>query len=337
MSTRKTVVIDGKKIGDGQPVYSIAEIGFNHNGDMELAKRMIKGAKDAGASAVKFQSYLTDELHVTSNPYYEIIKGGEISEAQHRVIFDYAKSIGITFFSTPFDFTSLDILAQLGVPCYKIASMDLNNYDLIHHVASLKKPIILSTGMGTLGEIERAVETIEKTGNTDIVLLHCISKYPPADKDMHLRWISEFRDLFPYPVGLSDHLMHNHGLLVARTLGANAFEKHFTIDKNLPGPDQKLSSDPAELKKALEDIKVIDDLLAGEPTLTKRGDYGNRKGSRRGLYARKNLTPGAKINKENFKFLRPCEGVSIDDYDKVEGKALSKGLEAGQPLTWQNL
>lgn len=244
--------------------YIIAEIGANHNGDMDLAKKMIDSAVECGCDAVKFQSWTPDSLiakeEYDRNQSYddspkkhfgslkEMVEKYYLRDEQHFELKEYCESKGVDFCSSPFSNKEVDLLVSLGVPFLKIASMDINNIPFLKYAAKTMKPIVVSTGMSTLSEIEIAVKTIQEEGNSNIVLLHCISIYPPKDKDIHLRNITMLQQAFNLPVGFSDHSFGASIPLASVALGACIIEKHYTLDKDLPGWDHEISANPDEMK-----------------------------------------------------------------------------------------
>ena len=262
-----------KKIFNYCDPYIIAEIGANHNGDMDLAKKMINSAIECGCDAVKFQSWNKNSL-ISSTGYKqnkvfndskkkhfgsleEMVDKYYLRKEQHFELKNYCSSKDIDFCSTPFSKEEVDLVNKLDVEFFKIASMDINNYPLLKYVAQFNKPILLSTGMSNLGEIEKAVTCIEKEGNSEIVILHCVAVYPPENKDLNLKNITMLQNTFGYPVGFSDHSLGFVATLASIALGACVIEKHFTIDKNLPGWDHQISADPEEMKKIVEGSKTI--------------------------------------------------------------------------------
>ena len=285
---KQQILIDGKNINESNEPYLVAEIGLNHNNDMELAKKTIFAAKESGANAVKFQSYISEKLLKKDSEAFDLFKSLELTKSQFEEIFDYCKDIGITFFSTPFSYDSVDMLSEMGVSCFKIASMDLNYYEFVHYIAKTGKTIILSTGMANFGEIDKAINTIRKTGNENIVILHCISKYPPKSTEMDMTMIKKLKTLYPeYQVGFSDHTNDNTMAIVARVFGATLFEKHFTLDKTLPGPDHSISLEPKELLDLRVKLKSVDESI--NPYSKVRFDSGIALYARRSLYASKDL------------------------------------------------
>lgn len=327
---RKSINIDGKIIGDNHNPYIIAEIGLNHNHDIKLAKRMIKKAKESGVDSVKFQTFITEQLVSKKSAAFSLFKNLELSKDDFKKISDYCKEINITFFSTPFSIECAEWLHELDVPCYKIASCDLNYTDLLADVAKTGKPIILSTGMSNIKMIKKAVSIINKNGNDNIMILHTISKYPPEYQDMNLRLIEIFRKTFNYPIGFSDHTMDNTMAYAARVLGASIFEKHFTISKKLKGPDHSISSEPEDFVELKNKLYAIDQALIFDKKV--RADAVIERAARRGLYAKSDIREGQKISKDLIFIIRPVEGLSVDHLPKVLGKKAKKDIKKDQAI-----
>ncbi len=317
--------INRNRISNESPAYLVAEIGLNHNCDMELAKKMIKKANDCGINAVKFQTYITEKLILDNSDAYKLFKNLELKKSDFTQLSDYSKELGITFFSTPFCHECVDWLEELNVPCYKIASMDSDYYDLIKYIADTGKPIILSTGMSSFGIIEKAVNIIEKAGNNKIIILHTISKYPPKYEDMNLMMIEKMKSIFNYMIGFSDHTLDNTMSLVARVLGAVLFEKHFTIDKNLDGPDQAMSMIPEEFIDLKNKLKAVDEGL--KINMHERSDVLIEKGARRSLYTCKDLKKGTMIEKEMINIVRPKGFFTPESVELFIGKTLKKDMK----------
>ncbi len=327
----KDLYLDGKNINSNSRPYLIAEIGLNHNKDIELAKKIIEKAKESGADAVKFQVYQTEELIKDDLEVFKLFKSLELNYEEIKILKDYSKEIGITFFATPFSFKSVDMLEKIDVPFYKIASMDINYYEFIKYIAKIGKPIILSTGMTTIGEIEKAVNTIVKTGNENIAILHCISKYPPDYNEMNMRMITKLSTLFPdYNIGFSDHTTDNCMAIVARTLGATIFEKHFTIDKNLDGPDHKISSNPEEFVHYKETLINVDKAL--NFIEKERGDFTIAQSARRSLFAKQDIPKGTKLTIDMIKVVRPGDGVAPEYLPIFIGKEVKKDIKKNQKI-----
>ena len=323
---KKEINISGRIISENSPAYIIAEIGLNHNKDMNLAKKTIKAAKDNGADAVKFQSFITDKLVVKSSGAYDIFKSLELSKDHFKEISDYSKEVGITFFSTPFCLECVEWLEELDVPCYKIASGDLNYYELVKLAAGTGKPVILSSGMSELAEIKKTINAIEEERNDKIILLHTISKYPPMYDEIDLQMITELKNNYKYQIGFSDHSEDNIMSICARVLGAAVFERHFTLDKNLNGPDHSISLMPHELKELRYKLSCVDAGLKRNDT---RSDNEIKKGARRGLYASCDIEIGERITREMIDVVRPANILEPKDIDKLIDKKIKKPLRSG--------
>lgn len=311
--------------------YIIAEIGFNHGGNIKLAERMIRAAAKAGADAVKFQSFKADDLYLPSNSVYAIIKPGELSVADHRQLKKLADSLKVDFLSTPFSVAWVDGLDKMGVKGFKVASMDMANHHLLKAVAKKKKTVYLATGVGSLEEVKESVKVLKKHGARDIILLHCISNYPTQPQDIHLGFMADIAKATGLPVGFSDHSLGVAASLAAIALGATVIEKHFTTDKNLKGPDHKMSLDPVELKALVEGAKVVAAAMAPLKSVKKRPDIGNRAAMRRGIYAAAPIAKGEKLTMDKLKFVRP----EVTPMSRLEGllkKKASKNYAVNEPV-----
>lgn len=255
------IEIDGRKIGEGEEVFVIAEIGLNHNGDFETAKRLIDEARKAGASAVKFQTYITEKRVPKDSPIFGILKECELDFDKQKELFRYADDTGITIFSTPFDDESVDFLASIGAPCYKIASFDIVNKNLLKKVAACGKPSIVSRGMATMEEIDTAVEILTGSGSK-IALLHCVSAYPvPKEASLNLYTINALKERYHCPVGFSDHTLGIDAAAYAVAAGASIIEKHFTLSRKAKGPDHALSVEPSELKGLIDNARWVNGMM----------------------------------------------------------------------------
>ena len=313
--------------------FILAEIGLNHNKDVALACRMIDDAVKSGADGVKFQTYITEHLMKTDNPAYQIFKDLELSADDYRTIVQHCSEIGTNFVSTPFCFETADLLAELGANAIKIASSDITYLDLISHAAAFGKPIILSTGMSDFREIDNAVETCLRANNANITILHCISKYPPADEDLCMNVISVLKNRYPeYRIGFSDHTGSPTAAVLARGMGATFFEKHFTSDKNLPGPDQAISTNPAEMRLYTESshsaAKMCKILSASD-----RADMSIAPFARRSLFAAADIKMGETFSAENIIALRPGDGIPVSEMSSVIGKTAARNIAVGAKLT----
>tara|TARA_Y100000389_G_C17413166_1_gene492135 strand:- start:369 stop:1427 length:1059 start_codon:yes stop_codon:yes gene_type:complete len=346
----KKIQLTKKKIVSNfsQP-YIIAEIGANHNGDMDLAKLMIDSAVECGCDAVKFQSWnknsLISKTVYDQNTVYkdskkkhfgsleEMVDKYYLREEQHIELNNYCISKGIDFSSTPFSIEEVNLLNELDVEFFKVASMDINNYPLIKYLAQFKKPILLSTGMANLGEIEKAIEIIENEGNTQIIILHCIAIYPVKNDELNLRNITMFQNTFGYPVGFSDHSLGSIAPLTSVSLGSCVIEKHFTTDKNLPGWDHEISADPNEMKQIVEGSKIIYESLGNFQRSISKAEEEKKKVFRRSIIINKSLKAGHIITEDDISLKRPGTGFSPDNIKFVIGKKLKKDFKADYILT----
>jgi len=306
--------------------FIIAEVGFNHGGSLELAEAMISAAAESGASAVKLQTYIADDLATRDAPHYDLIASGALDLEAHMRLFEYASNLGTSLFSTPFGKRAIEILETVDAPYYKIASMDLNNLPLLKDVASRGKPIFLSTGMSSLNEIEEAIQTITSTSKSEIVLLHCVSHYPTKIKDAYLQAIPKLRESFNLPVGYSDHTLGNCSASAAIALGAQVIEKHFTTNKALDGPDHQISADPAEMKQLVEASKSIYAATQSNTDLSDRPDLKEAALFRRSIHAATNIPQGKTIEKSMLKAIRPGSGLPPHKADSLIGKIATRDI-----------
>jgi len=336
--------------------YIIAEMSANHAGSITRAKEIIRAAKEAGADCVKIQTYTPDTLTIDcDNSFFQIQEGTWKGEnlyslygkaytpwEWHKELFQEAKNIGIDFFSTPFDKTSVDFLEECGAKFYKIASFELVDLPLIRYIASKGKPIIMSTGMGTLEEIKEAVETIENEGNNKIALLKCQSAYPATPSDMHLVTISDMKKRFPYPIGLSDHSLGSLGATTAVAIGASIIEKHFCISRDIKNPDALFSMTKEEFANMVMDIrkreKKESKFNAEEIAAMGKISYGVSKEEeanvvfRRSLFVVKDIEKGEKLSEENIRSIRPAYGMKPKYFEDVLGLIANEPIKRGTPL-----
>ncbi len=337
----------GRTIGDTQPVYIIAEMSANHAGSLERAKEIIHSAKEAGADCIKIQTYTPDTMTIDSDLDWFCItdgtwKGNNLYQLYQKAYTPWewqaelkaeADRIGIDFFSTPFDRTSVDFLETIGVEFYKIASFELVDLPLLAYVASKGKPIILSTGMGTLSEIEDAVNTIRKAGNDQLVLLRCASAYPAVTDEMNLRTMQNMAETFDVPVGLSDHSFGSVAAVVAVALGAKVIEKHFCISRNIDSPDAAFSMNPAEFKKMVEDVRQAEKAV-GSVSYGASAQEKTNKDLRRSVFCVKDIQRGEKLTKDNIRVIRPGYGIKPIYYESVLGKTALTMIKRGTPLAF---
>lgn len=347
LSFNNKVIISNSIIGEGEKTYVIAEIGLNHNGDLSVAKKLIDEAIMAGADAVKLQSYKSknrvaedgktsryvERILGTEETDFEMFKKNELSYDQVKELFEYAKE-RITIFSAPFDIESVEELEEIGIDCYKIASFDLVNYPLIRRVALTGKPIILSTGMSSIGEVEEALNVIAASGNKNVILLHCTSSYPCPPESMNIKAIDTMRSAFQLPVGLSDHVIGDQVSLAAVARGANVVEKHFTLDKRMEGPDHILSVEPLELKELITKIQFVELSLGNGIKQVSPDEISTMIRFRKTMYSNKALSKGTLITKDDIVYKGPAYGIYAKYEDIVIGQVLNKDIEADKPITW---
>lgn len=345
----KIITIDNKKIGEGQPTYMIAEMSANHLMNFERAKEIIRLAKESGADAIKLQTYRPDTITIDcygeefmatkGSPWegrnlFELYKEAYTPWEWHKDLFDYAKEIGITCFSSPFDLTAVDLLEELNAPAYKIASFELNDIPLIRKVAKTGKPVIMSTGIATLEDIELALETCKKAGNDNIILLKCVSEYPTPYEELNLKTIPDMKERFDCLVGLSDHSMGNAVDIAGVTLGACAVEKHMTIRRADGGPDGMFSMEPEEFKEMCDNIRNVEKAL-GKATYELTEKQLNSKGRSRSLYVVEDMKAGEKFTEKNLKSIRPGFGLHTKYYDELLGKEALCDLKKGTAMKWE--
>lgn len=340
------MIINNRIINNQQPPYIIAELSANHNGSIERAFESIKTAKDVGADAVKIQTYTADTMTIDCDAedfqirgglwdgysLYDLYKEAQTPYEWHKPLFDYAKKIGITIFSTPFDETAVDLLEELGTPAYKIASFEMTDLPLVEYVAHTGKPLIISTGMANLGEIKEVVETAKDNGCQDLVLLHCISSYPAPIEQSNLRTISDLAERFDVFSGLSDHTMGTTVATTSVALGACLIEKHFTLSRKDKGPDSKFSLEPNELKQLCEDTKVAWQSL-GKAGYERKSSEDNSVKHRRSIYAIKDIKKGEKLTEENVKRIRPGFGLMPKYWNKVLLSKANCNIVRGTPIS----
>lgn len=348
----KTVNLGKGVVGPGNPPYIIAEIGSNHNGDMDLCRRLIDSAADAGAHAVKFQSWTETSLiakeEYDRNAEYsdkkkhfgslrDMVKTYQFTTDQHFEAHSYCQKRGIAFCSTPFSKEEADLLEKLDVPFFKIASMDIVHLPFLKYVARKQRPMVISTGMATLAEIEQAVDAVWGEGNEQVVLLHCISIYPPDYDMIHLRNIAALQQAFEVPVGFSDHSLGTAIPLAAVALGACVIEKHFTLDKDMPGWDHAISADPAELRTIVVEGKNIFTALGSTRRTVTEAEHEKRKKFRRSLVARRALERGHVVTEDDLDAKRPGTGISPSEISYALGRKLARDIQEDQLIGWSDL
>ncbi|MGS0973006.1 MAG: pseudaminic acid synthase [Candidatus Izemoplasmataceae bacterium] len=329
-------------------VFIIAEMSANHGHDINIAKKTIKAAKEAGADAIKIQTYTADTLTIDcDNDYFKInndtIWDGRTlydlySEAYtpwewQKELKEYAQDLGITLFSSPFDNTAVDFLEELNVPIYKVASFEIMDIPLIEYIASKGKPVIMSTGVATLSDIEEAVNACKRMGNEQIILLKCTSSYPAKIEDANLRTIPNMKDTFGVEVGLSDHTPGIIVPIMSIALGARVIEKHFILDKSIGGPDASFSLEPKEFKQMVDSVRDAEKSL-GNIDYSMNEKKKNNRLLGRSLFVVKDIKLGEKFTKENVRSIRPGYGLSPKHYPEILNKTAIKDLKRGTPLQW---
>jgi N-acetylneuraminate synthase len=343
----KAIEISDKTFGTGAPCFIIAEAGVNHNGDLQLAKRLIDAARNAGANAVKFQTWITDKLVAPDarmaeyqqknvggeQTQYEMLKQLELSFESFRELKDYAGQQNILFFSTPDEEESADFLDTLGVEIFKVGSGEVTNLPFLRHIALKGKPIILSTGMSTLGEVETAVRKIEETGNQQLVLLHCVSNYPADPADCNLQAMQTLRQAFGYPVGFSDHTLGIEVPIAAVALGACVIEKHLTLDKTMPGPDHRGSLDASEFSAMVKAIRTIESALGNGRKLPRLSELDTKKVVQKAIVVTRALQAGDRVEESDLALRRTSGGLSSEYLAMLIGKQLICNIEENAVIT----
>jgi sialic acid synthase SpsE len=313
--------------------YIIAEIGFNHEGDMPVARKMIRAASEAGADAVKFQTFRAQDIALPSSPHFELIKCGEMNFEQHQALFDTAKEAGIDFLSTPFSPWAVELLERIGVEKYKIASMDCTNQHLLKIVAQTGKPILLSTGMATLEEIHTSLDFLEARRSGPVTLLHCVSCYPAKTEELNLAIISLFKNVFNRPVGYSDHHVGTKACFAAAVLGAEVIETHFTLDNSKEGGDHYHSVEPEELRALIEAIELFKRMAGDTGAIQKRPDRSQADFFRRGVYSARDLKKGTVLAPDDFLLARPVAALSPNDVIRLSGRTLKENVNSFSEIT----
>lgn len=327
--------------------YIIAEMSANHAGSLSRAKEIIHAAKKSGADCIKIQTYTPDTMTIDcDNKYFQITEGTWKGENLYKLyqkaytpwewqaeLKEEAQKVGLDFLSTPFDKTSVDFLESIGMLFYKIASFELVDIPLIEYVASKGKPIIMSTGMGTLGEIEDAVNAIRRQGNNQIALLKCSSAYPAISDDMNLKTMVNMAETFGVPVGLSDHSMGSLGAVAAVAMGAQIIEKHFCLSRDIENPDSSFSMEPKEFAAMVNDIRAVERAI-GKVSYGVSEQEKNNVAFRRSIFVVKDVKKGEIFTQENIRVIRPSNGLAPKYYDDVIGKVSSQDIKRGTPLNF---
>ncbi len=335
--------INGRRIGPGHPCLVIAEAGVNHNGSLESALKLVDVAAEADADAVKFQTFKADRLATTAAPkaayqqrttapdesQLEMLRRLEFSESDHRALVERCDERRLLFMSTPFDEESADLLADLDLAVFKIPSGEITNLPLLAHVARLGRPMIVSTGMSNLGEVEAALDAIEAENNRQVVLLHCVSNYPADPADVNLRAMETLRAAFDVPVGYSDHTLGIEVSLAAVALGASVVEKHFTLDRSLPGPDHASSLEPAELADLVRGIRTVEQALGNRRKRAVASEQDTIRAARKSLVAARDIPAGSRLTEEMIAMRRPGTGLAPSMLSHLVGRTVREDVSAG--------
>ena len=339
--------IDHRPINQEQAPYVIAELSANHNGNLDRALAIMTAAKAAGASAVKLQTYRPDTITLKSDrpefqihgglwdghSLYDLYEWAHTPWEWHQALFAKGRELGLTVFSSPFDFSAVDLLESLDSPAYKIASFELVDLPLIRYAAQTGKPLIMSTGMADEAEIAAAVEMALKHGNGQLALLHCVSGYPAPTAEYNLRTIPMLRQRFGVEVGLSDHTLGSATAIAASALGATLIERHFTLARADGGPDCAFSMEPAELTELVTSVNTAHAALGVADYQLTASEQGNR-AFRRSLYLVRDIAAGEVLTAAHIKSVRPALGLPPSDYDRLIGKRVNRDMAANQPLNW---
>lgn len=347
MTTQVTdISIGNRLVGPNQPCFIIAEIGINHNGDIKIAKRMIDAIAKAGADCVKFQTFRADEFCSNPDDTYEYISQEKIVresmlEMFRRVeipydnfagLFEYARDQGLIALSTPTDEEAVDTLEDLGTEAFKIGSDDIVYTPFLQYIATKGKPVIISAGMANTADIDRAVKAIRCFGNDKIIILHCVSQYPTPEENLNLRKIASIRDHFGIQVGFSDHSEGVHAAAAAVAMGSTVIEKHFTLDRNMAGPDHHFSCDPAELAELVKAIRQTEKMMGSGDIKPTQEEREMALISRRSIIAATSLPDGHTLRKEDVLFQRPGSGLLPYEIDRLVGRAIVKPVSSGELL-----
>lgn len=345
----KKIRIGNRYVGEGERTFIVAEISANHKQDYERARAIIRAAKEAGADAVKLQTYTADTITLNcDNEYFQITQGtiwdGTTLHKLYETAYtpwdwqpklkQYANELGLECFSSPFDETAVDFMHEMDMPAYKVASFEINDIPLLRKIAGMGKPVILATGIAYLEDIERAVRVCKEEGNEQVILLKCTSTYPSPYEDMNLRVIPNMAEVFDCITGLSDHSMGVTAAVAGVALGAKMVEKHFTLARSDGGPDAAFSMEPAEFKQMVDEIRIVEKAL-GRVTyeLTEKQKKSREDG--RSLFVVQDIRAGEKLTKENVRSIRPAFGMHTMYYDSILGKRAKTDIKKGTPLDWK--
>ena len=346
-----SIKIGKKKIGFGQPIFYIAEAGVNHNGSLKNAKKLIDVACEAGADAIKFQSFKTDEIITPLSPkakyhlettgrktsWYDLLKSQELSDVNHKKLIEYCNKKKIIFLSTPYDSFSAKLLNNLRVLAFKIASTDNDNYPLLNDILKFDKPILISTAMTTFQEVKNIYNYFNKRKFKKIAIMQCTGSYPSKIEDSNLRVIKTYKKIFNCPIGLSDHTTNNVSALTAVGLGIDIIEKHFTLNKNMFGPDHRMSLSPKELIDSVKEIREAESSLGSYEKKIINSEKDNRKKLKKSIVAASNIRKNQIIKGKLIKVKRPGTGIRPNNYSKIIGMVAKRNIKANTLLKFNML
>ena len=348
----REIIINKRKIGLNEPIFLIAEVGVNHNGDLGLAKNLIDVATIAKVDAVKFQTFITDKVFADSTPkvnyqkdskedqetFNEMVKKYEFSKDNFKELKDYCEKQNIIFLSTPYDEISVEWLDELNIGAFKVSSGDLNNFQLLKLICSKKKPIFLSTGMATLKEVKESLNFLNENGAKEIIIFQCTTNYPSAYEELNLNVIDTYKKEFiNHIIGFSDHSLGTLASVGAAAKGVKVIEKHITLDKGMEGPDHKASLDPNELKQWVEDIRIIEKALGSFEKQPSESEKEIAKIARRSIFSNKNLIIGEILKITDIIVKRPGTGISPNFFYKILGKKINKNIPKDKEINWQDI
>lgn len=346
-----SIRLGSRTVGASAPVFVIAEAGVNHNGDMAFARKLIDAAADAGADAVKFQTFTPEELASSLAPQAEyqvantgkeeaqlsMLQGLVLPHQEHKALKLYAESKGLIFLSTPFSIPDADFLETLNLVALKIPSGEITNTPFLAHVAKKGKPVLLSTGMSTLEEVREALAVLREHGAKEIALFHCTSMYPTPAEYINLRAMQTLANEFGLPTGLSDH-SEGIGISIAAVgLGAQLIEKHYTLSREMPGPDHKASLEPQELKEMIASIRAVEKALGSPEKKPVGGEPDTAAVARKSVVARRDIAASEILSADDVYIVRPGTGIAPKYIQKVVGKTAVRAIKAGEPLAWEML
>lgn len=348
---KSIVKLNDKVVGDGHAPYIIAEAGLNHNGRVDVALRLVEEAKKAGCSAVKFQTYsaqyrvsnkfkkakYAEQLIGMEENLYELLSRLELTGEDHKKIFEHGHKIGIDVFSTPFDLPSVDLLESLNTPQYKIASSDLNNLPLLRAVARTGKPVLLSTGMSSLAEVDESIHTILSEGNDQVIVLHCLSSYPANPSELNLNTIKTLKNAYRIPVGFSDHTSGLSASITAMAIGANVIERHFTLDRHWEGPDHIFSSEPEEMTELSRVSALMVNMLGDGIKIIQPSEYETINSFKKTIYANVEIKAGTTLSENMLTIKGPGGGLPPKFWGMVVGRQARRNIEPDHPITWDDI